>query len=280
MTTSKLVTTPQLMTKAQYMNRTFFYICVCASCAPLVLLVILTTGAYWPYPALLPKVFSLEYFRYVFLNNIQTLKAVITSILLAVFVTLLTLIIAIPAAKSLALYNFRGKGLVKLLVLAPLVVPAVSVTTGIQISMIKLGLTGSFAGVTLIQSVFTLPYAIRIMANVFEITGDKYEKQAAVLGANAAFTFFRVTLPVIMPGILSAAAICFTVSISQYITTFLIGGGRIITVTILLIPFIQSGQVQVMSVYSVMLVAAALLSLFFIEKTVRRFYNLETVVFV
>jgi putative spermidine/putrescine transport system permease protein len=262
------------------LDKILFNAYVCISCAPLLLLVILTIGLSWPYPSLLPKLYSFEYFHYVFFNNIQTLKAVITSILLAIFVTLLTLIIAIPAAKSLALYHFRGKSFVNLLVIVPLVVPAISVTTGIQISLIKLGLTGSLAGVTLIHCVFTLPYAIRIMVNVFDLIGDKYEQQAAVLGANTALIFFRVTLPVIMPGILSAAAISFTISICQYITTFLIGSGRIITVSILLIPYIQSGQVQVMSVYSVMLVAFALLSLFLMEHIVRRFYNLETVVFV
>jgi len=262
------------------MNRTFFYLCVFAACAPLILLVMLAIGVSWQYPLLLPKAFSPEYFRYALFNAPYTLKAVSTTILLALFVSLLTLAVAVPAAKSLALYHFRGKEIIKLLVLAPLIVPAISVTTGIHISMIKLGLTGSFIGVALIQCVFTLPYAIRIMTNVFEIIGDKYEKQATVLGANAALIFFKITLPVIMPGIISAMTLCFTVSISQYITTFIIGGGRIMTVTMLLVPFFQSGELQLMSVYSVMLVATALLSLFFIEFVVRRFYNFEAVVFI
>ena len=262
------------------MNRTFFYFCVFAACAPLILLVILAAGFSWQYPLLLPRTFSLDFFRYALFSAPQTLKAVSTTILLALFVSLLTLAVAVPAAKALALYNFRGKEIIKLLVLVPLIVPAISVTNGIHVSMIRLGLTGSFFGVALIQCVFALPYAIRIMTDVFEITGDKYEKQAAVLGANAALVFFKVTLPVIMPGLLSAMTLCFTVSISQYITTFIIGGGRVITVTMLFIPFFQSGEFQLMSVYSVMLVAAALFSLFFIELAVRRFYNFETVVFI
>jgi len=243
------------------------------------LLVLLAIGVSWPFPALLPRVYSSQYFHYAFSDN-QTLKAIITSILLAIFVTLLTLAIAIPAAKSMALYNFAGKALVKLLILAPLVVPAIAVSTGIQVSMIRLGLTGGFLGVTLIHTVFALPYAIRIMTSVFEMTGDRHEQQATVLGADAMITFFRVTLPIIMPGILSAASISFTVSLSQYITTFLIGGGRIITVNILLIPYIQSGQVQLAAVYSAMLIFAAMLSLFFMERTVRRFYNFENIVFI
>ena len=264
---------------ARPLNRIFFYLCVFAACAPLILLVMLAAGRAWQYPQLLPKAFITDYFRYALFKAPHTLKAVSTTITLALFVSLLTLAIAVPAARFLALYSFRGKEIIKLLALIPLIVPAISVTTGIHISMIRLGLTGRFTGVALIQCVFALPYAIRIMTNVFEITGDKYERQAAVLGANAALTFFKVTLPVIMPGIISAMTLCFTVSISQYITTFIIGGGRVITVTMLLVPFFQSGEFQLMSVYSVTLAAAALLSLFFIETAVRRFYNFETVVF-
>jgi len=261
------------------LNGAFLSVCVFAACAPLLLLVMLAAGLSWKYPLLLPKGFTSGYFRYALFDIPMTLKAVGTTVSLAMLVSLLTLVIAVPAARFLALYSFRGKEIIKLLVLVPLIAPAVSVTTGIHVSMIKLGLTGGLAGVTLVQCVYTLPYAIRIMTNVFEITGDKYERQATVLGAGAALTFFRVTLPVIMPGILSAMTLCFTVSISQYITTFIIGGGRVITVTTLLVPFFQSGELQLMSVYGVMLVAAVLLPLFFIESAVRRYYNLETVVF-
>jgi len=261
------------------LNRAFFYLCVFAGCAPLILLVMFATGISWKYPLLLPKAFASDSFRYALFDDPQTLKAAGTTILLALFVTLLTLAIAVPAARFLALYGFRGKEIIKLLVLVPLIVPAVSVTTGIHVSMIRLGLTGGYTGVALVQCVYSLPYAIRIMTNVFEITGDKYERQATVLGANAALTFFKITLPVIMPGILSAMTLCFTVSVSQYITTFIIGGGRVITLTTLLIPFFQSGELRLMSVYGVILTAAVLLPLFIIESAVRRFYDLETVVF-
>ena len=267
------------MKKKRIMNKIFFYVLVCISCTPLLLLSVLAIGVFWPYPLLLPKVSSFKFFHSVF-NDIQSLKAIANTLVIAVFATVLPLLIAVPAAKSLALYNFRGKALVKMLVWFPLVVPSISVTMGIHISIIKLGLTGSFLGVIIIHSVFALPYAMRIMINVFNMIGDKYEQQAAVLGANATMTFFRVTLPVIMPGLLSAAAISFAVSLSQYFTTFIIGGGRIITMTMLLVPFIQNLEVQAASVYSLMLLGAALLSLFCIEAAVRRFYNLENIVFV
>ena len=268
------------MNKVRLLNKILFCLCVLISCSPLIMLVMLTVSTYWPYPSIMPEVYSAEYYAFVFFHNRQTTMAVITSILLAFFVTLLTLFIAVPAAKSLACYNFRGKAFVKILVLIPLIVPSVAVITGIHVSMIRLGLTGTFFGVAVIQTLFALPYAIRVMTNVFEITGNVLEQQAAVLGAGVSMIFRRITLPRIMPGILSAGALSFTVSIAQYITTFMIGGGRIITVTMLIIPHMQSRQHHVAAVYSVLLIFTALLSLYLSEKVVRSYYSMDNVFYI
>jgi len=268
------------MIKKQPLYNFMFFLCVAASCAPLVMLIILTVSTYWPYPALIPEVVSSGYYSHVFTGNRQTLMAVVTSILLAFCVMLLSLLIAVPTGKSIACYNFRGKGFIKILVLVPLIVPSIAVITGIQISMIRLGLTGTFVGVALIQTLFAMPYAIRIMTNVFEIVGNDLEQQATVLGAGAVSVFLKVTLPRIMPGLLSAGALGFTVSIAQYVTTFMIGGGRIITVAMLIVPHIRSREHHIAAVYSVILILAALLSLYLTEKVVRRYYKMDNVFYV
>jgi len=241
------------------------------------MLAVLTVSTFWPYPALVPEVVSLEYFQHVFVGNRQTLMAIISSILLAFFVMLLSLLIAIPAGKAIGCYNFKGKGFVKILVLVPIVVPSIAVITGIHVSMIRAGLTGDYLGVTIIQTLFAMPYAIRIMTNVFEIIGSRLEQQAEVLGAGAFTIFRKVTLPRLIPAILSAGALSFTVSIAQYITTFIIGGGRIITITMLIVPHIQSREHHIAAVYSVLLIAASLLSLVLVEKLVRRYYKIDEV---
>lgn len=261
--------------KRKFINKSIFYIFVFGSCAPLILLLILTVSVAWPYPELFPNTVSLKYIKYVFLGSLDTLKALITSMVIGTFVTILTLIIATPTAKALALYKFKGKEFIKILVFLPLVVPSITVTTGIQIYMIKLGLTGTLLGVTLIHTIFTLPYAIRLLINVFEIIGNKYESQASTLGAGKFQVFKEITIPLIMPGILSAAIMSFTISLSQYITTFLIGGGKIITIPMLFIPYLQSGETQVASVYSLIFLVAAFMSLILMEKTVKKYYYLE-----
>jgi len=268
-----------MIKRCQFLSRGFFYFWVFISAVPLLLLVLISVSIFWPYPALFPETISFEYYGRLLVNNPRTWEAIQTSILLAIFVSLITLVIAIPAGKALVHYQFFGKKIVKALVLIPLVVPSMAVTMGIQVSMIRLGLSGTFFGVALVHALFTLPYAIRIMSNVFELVGNKLESQATVLGAGAIFIFRRVTLPQIMPGILAAATISFTISIAQYITTFIVGGGRVVTVTMLLLPHIQGGESHVVAIYSLLLVGVSLISLTLMEYVLRRYYRLENVAY-
>jgi len=268
-----------MMNKRQVLGKSFFYFWVLISALPLLLLVLISVSLFWPYPALLPETISFEYYERLLLNNPHTWAAIRTTLYLAFFVSATTLMIAIPTGKALAHEGFLGKKVVKVLVLVPLVVPGMAVTMGIQISMIRLGLSGTLLGVTLVHTLFTLPYAIRIMCNVFELVGNRLEKQAEVLGASGLFIFRHVTLPQIMPGILAAATISFTISIAQYLTTFIVGGGRLTTITMLLLPHIQGGEAHVAAVYSMLLIGASLLSLGLMESILRRYYRLENVAY-
>jgi putative spermidine/putrescine transport system permease protein len=107
--------------------------------------------------------------------------------------------------------------------------------------------------------------------------GNRLETQATVLGAGPVMTFRRITLPLIMPGMLAAFTLSFTISIAQYITTLMIGGGRIITLTVLFVPFIGGGQTHIAAVYSVLLIIVAVISLVLMEYVVKRYYNFENV---
>ena len=261
------------MNRSGMTHKLIFYTFVIASSAPLILLLILAVSASWIYPGLLPDALSPKYLVYVFVSSRRTFGALTESVLISLLVTLLTLTIAIPAARALGLYKFRGKELIKILVLLPLIVPAITITMGIHTSMIRAGLVGKMSGVILIHTVFTLPYAIRLLTDVFEIIGNSCEQQACMLGAGQLRTFRDVTLPLIMPGILSASVMSFIVSFSQYITTFLIGGGNIITLPMLIVPFIQNGEIQVSAVYSLLFVFTTLISLTAIEKLLSKYYR-------
>lgn len=230
---------------------------------PLLPLFIWAFSQRWLFPAALPDAWGLRAWRYILNPTTRVLEAFANSLLVALIVTALALLIALPAARALGMYRFRGKGLVEFLILAPTVVPAFAAAMGIQVIFIRYGLADTLAGVAIVHLIPVVPYAVLILAGIFANYNVNYEHQARVLGADTWSVFRRVTLPAIMPGIVVAALFAFLISWSQYLLTLLVGGGRVITLPVLLLAFANSGDYAVTAALSLVFIAPALLALLF-----------------
>lgn len=242
---------------------------------PVLVLLIWTFTKSWVWPDLLPSEWGLRSIDYLLNPKNKTLSILLNSLYLSVCVTVFTLVITIPAGKAIGQYDFRGKSFVKLLVLAPLIVPSITIAMGIHVSFIKLGLANKLLGVIVIHTLVAIPYGVRIFTSFFEIMGVKFEESAMNLGANRLQIFRYVTMPMIAPSIVSAGSLIFTVSFSQYFLTFLIGGGRVMTLSLVMVPFIQSGDRMLASVYSVVFIGSSLIMLFIFERLLKVFYKGE-----
>ena len=240
---------------------------------PILIIIVWSFANNWPWPLVFPREFGIRGWEYFFSPTSNSISTLIYSILLSLTVTFITLLITIPASKALALYDFKGKKLVEVLILAPLIVSPVAVAMGIHQLFIKLRLANTFFGVVLVHLIPCIPYSVRILKNVFETVGDKFQIQGKVLGANPLKNFIYVTLPIISPGIISAASLVFTVSFSQYFLTFLIGGGKIITYPMVMFPFVQSGDRMIASVYSIVFIVASLICLRLMDRLLKKYYK-------
>lgn len=244
--------------------------------APIFVLLTWSIAHSWPWPSLLPTEFGLRGLGHVFNPGSGALESLFTSLKVSIITMLIGIAISIPAGKALGIYNFRGKSIIKMLVISPLIVSPVAVGMGIHMTFIRLGLANTTMGVVLVHLVPTIPYGIRIITDVFEIVGDQLEQQAKVLGANSLKAFIYITLPIIVPGVISAGSMMFIVSFSQYFLTFLIGGGRVVTFPIMMIPYIQSGDRVMASAYSTVFIATTLLVLYIVEKLIKSYYGERT----
>jgi putative spermidine/putrescine transport system permease protein len=242
---------------------------------PLFVLVIWSFVKNWPWPDIVPHSLGLRGISDLLSPSSKALKTLLFSVWLSSVVTASTLLLSIPAAKAIGVYQFKGKKILQMVILAPIIVPPVAVAMGIHVAFIKLGLANTFWGVVLVHLIPCLPYGIRILANVFEIIGESMEMQARVLGANPLQTFMHVTLPLIVPGLVSAGSLIFIISMSQYFLTFLIGGGRIVTFSMLMFPYIQSGDRMMASVYSGVFIVTTLVFLVITEKIVKHHYTAD-----
>lgn len=237
---------------------------------PMAVIAVWSITGRWPWPNLLPESWTLRTLRELIFGSAKLPKLLGSSIMLAASVAALATIISILTARATEFYDFPGKNLIRFSGMLPLLVPGTVFAMGIQLVMLKLGLADKIAGVVLVHLVCALPYCIAIMADVTRAVGIRLEEQAQVLGASPVRAFFAVTLPALLPGILSGMSMGFILSYSQYFTTLMVGGGRVKTIAMVLVPYIQSGDRALASAYSVTFVGSAMIVFFIFEALIQK----------
>ena len=236
---------------------------------PIVPLILHALGDQYFFPQLLPDAMDLDGFRRALAADDRVLAATLVSLRIAVTVTVLSLLIGIPAARAMGLYVFRGRSAIEFFLLAPVLVPTIAIGLGLQSTFLRLGLANSEIGVTLVHLVPSLPYTVIILSGVFSNYRPEFEDQARSLGASRWRIWWSVTLPAIRPGVAVAAFFSFLISWSQFVLTLLIGGGSVITLPILVFSLISGGNLRLTSVVSLLFVLPALALLALVGRHLR-----------
>lgn len=238
--------------------------------APIIPQIIWSFAFRWFFPDLLPSEWSLDAWRYLFMEGSRVGEGLFNSLIIAMLVSLLSIIVGLPAARAIALYEFRGKALVEWLLMVPIIVPGIVSVMGIHIMFIRYRLTDTIVGVALVHLIPCVPYMVLVMASVFANYGTELEDTARTLGASRWQVFWHVTLPAILPGLLVATMFTFLISWSQYVTTLLIGGGKIVTLPLVLFPFITGSAHANAAAISLVFVAPAIILLIFTSRQLGR----------
>lgn len=207
--------------------------------APLVPLALWAVAGDFRYPALLPQ---LSGRGLMLLLDPEVREALGTSFAIAAAVAVLATVVGSGAGRALGLYRFRGRRVVQLLLLAPVIVPTIAVTLGIQVFFIRYGLADTVAGVVLVQLIPTVPYVSLVMGATFTGLDIDIEDAGRMLGAGPWRRLRHVTLPAVAPGVAVSAMFAFLISWSEYILTLLIGGGTVRTLPLLLFSAIGSSD--------------------------------------
>lgn len=226
--------------------------------SPLLLFAAYAFSTRWFFPQPFPAEWTLTPFQRA-LNDSKTLVSMAQGLGIALAVSLLSLLLGLPAARVLGLRQFRGRQLVWLFFFLPTVVPPLAVGMGLNVLFLRLGLAGSVAGVTLAHLVPTLPYTIFTLSSAFARFDENYEFQALALGASPWRIFLTVTLRMLAPSLVVAALFAFLISWSQYLLTLLIGGGQVITLPILLFSAASGGNPSTIAVLSLLFIAPPVL---------------------
>jgi len=136
--------------------------------------------------------------------------------------TLLTLVLAMPAAYVIARYRFRGRTLARALMTVPFVLPSVLVASAFR----ALGFEESLLAVLLAHAFFNYAVVVRVVGGLWTHLDPRQEEAARVLGAGPLRAFMQVTLPALRPAIAAAASIVYLFSFTSIGVILILGGSR------------------------------------------------------
>lgn len=147
-----------------------------------------------------------------FLGYAGVAQALLNSIIVAVLTMVLSILIGAPAGYALSRFNFRGKGAFRLLVLMTRAFPLPLLALPIAVVYIRVGLDDTQIGLALVHTTLALPFAVLITFSIFSGVPAELEEAAWTLGCNRLQAFWKVVLPLVLPGIAASAIFAFTIS--------------------------------------------------------------------
>jgi len=220
----------------------------------LAILSIWSVAGFWGFPAALPDAITLRGWSR---HGPGAVDASGTTLLIAVVATALSLALVIGALQSEAVTS--RKGISTWLIYLPLIVPQVAFLPGLQILFLHLGAGSGVGPVIFAHMVFVLPYVFLSLADPWRAWDARLGTVGAALGRRPLAVMITLRLPMLLRSILTAAAVGIAVSVSQYLPTLLIGGGRVTTLTIEALALASGGDRQAIAIYSLLQTGAALL---------------------
>jgi putative spermidine/putrescine transport system permease protein len=178
-----------------------------------------------------PQGFSLEWYADLFTDR-QWSTALANSAQVAVLTTILATVLGTLAALALTRARFPGRSVVNGLVLAPLVVPIVIIAIGMFSLFARWRLGGTLVGLVLAHTALAVPFVVVSVSASLRTMDRNLELAAASLGASPRVTFRRVTLPIILPGVIAGAIFAFISSWDEVVVAIFLTSARFRTLPV------------------------------------------------
>jgi putative spermidine/putrescine transport system permease protein len=151
-------------------------------------------------------------------------RAAQNSLIVAPAATLIATALGTMAAVGMNRIQFPGKGLLMSLLIAPMVVPIVVVGVSTYLVFAKIGLADTYLGLILVHAALGAPFVVTTVLATLQSFNLNLVKASLSLGATPLETFFKVTLPVIAPGVISGALFAFATSFDEVVVTLFLAG--------------------------------------------------------
>ena len=233
--------------------------------APFLMIALRSVGKGWFGRLWLPPQLTLDWYRWaVEVGNIpEVLK---NTLIIGTIAVLISTVIGVFAGWAFGRRGIPGKEVLMALFLLPLMIPSITYALGVARTFYALRLVDTHFGVALAHVAVCAPYAIMVLSATFERLDERVLEAASVCGAGPVTSFFRVVLPLIMPGILASMIFTFTHSYNEFTLTLLTYGPHTVTLPVRTYLAVGDGYWEITSAMAVLMVVPSLVILAVIQR--------------
>lgn len=155
-------------------------------------------------------------------NNAHWIRAAKNSIIIGFFSTLLATALGTLAALGLSRPEMPFRSAVMAILISPMIVPIIITATGLFFFYSATGLAGSYVGVIMAHATLGIPFVIITVTATLIGFDHSLTRAAASLGASPTTAFFRITMPLILPGVISGALFAFVTSFDEVVVVLFV----------------------------------------------------------
>ena len=196
-------------------------------------------------------------------SNTTLWDALVYSLIIAVLATVISTVVGVLGGIGLKKFEFRAKKFIGMMIYVPIIVPEIVLAVAMLIIFVTLGIRMGMGTILIGHCTFCITYAVVTIKGRISGDNETLEEASMDLGANRIQTFLRVTIPSIMPGIMSSAFLCFTLSIDDVVMSNMLAGASQSTLPVLILSLNRtglSGDVNALTTVMILLMVAALLT--------------------
>ena len=202
--------------------------------------------------------FSLQYYKALFRDTKGLLRALKTSLILAACSCGASMVIGTLGAVGMARRKFRGQGALETLAILPIMVPEIILGMAFLAVFTAVGLKFGMGTLILAHVTFCTPYIFIIVKGRLAGMDPSLAEASRDLGATPVRTFFEITLPLILPGVLSGVMLAFAMSLDDFVISFFVTGATTTTLPMKIYSSVKTGvSLQVNALCTLMLVFVA-----------------------
>jgi len=212
--------------------------------------------------------FSLEWYRRL-LERPDILAALRVSLIVGFVSTLVSTVLGTMVALALARHRFRGRTLLEGLLYLPIVTPEIVVGISLLLLFATLGMALGIPTIVVAHIAFSVSFVAVVVRARLEGMDRSLEEAALTLGANEVETFRRVTLPLLLPGVVAGALLAFTMSIDDFVITFFVSGPGSTTLPVLIYSMARRTIEPTINAVSTVLVVVTTVLIYFIDRLTR-----------